>query len=63
MTLHDEGQLRAAFGVLEQAAVLNMTDTQQVRLVIGVAQDGRPSVTFLSENGQLVQELPLEPSR
>ncbi len=63
MTLHDEGQLRAAFGVLEQAAVLNMADTQQVRLVIGVAQDGRPSVSFLGENGQLVQELPLEPSR
>ena len=63
MTLHDQGQLRAAFGVQEQAVVLNMADAQQVRLVIGVAQDGRPSVSFLSENGQLVQELPLEPSR
>ena len=37
--------------------------TQQVRLVIGVARDGRPSVSFLSENGQPIQELPLEASR
>ena len=63
MTLHDQGQLRAAFGVQEQAVVLNMADTQQVRLVIGVARDGRPSVSFLSENGQPIQELPLEASR
>ena len=63
MTFHDQGHLRAVFGVQEQAAVLNMADAQQVRLVIGVARDGRPSVSFLSENGQLVQELPLEPSR
>lgn len=63
VTLHDQGQLRAAFGVQEQAAVLNMADTQQVRLVIGVAQDGHPSVSFLSESGQLVQELPLDASR
>ena len=63
MTLHDQGQLRAAFGVQEQAALLNLADTQRVRLVIGVAQDGHPSVGFLSETGQLVQELPLEQSR
>lgn len=60
MTFHEEGQLRAAFGVREQAAVLNLTDARQVRLVIGVAQDGRPSISFLGEDGQLVQELPLE---
>ena len=57
MTFHEEGQLRAAFGVREQAAVLNLTDARQLRLVIGVAQDGRPSISFLSEDGQLVQEL------
>ena len=53
MTLHEQGQLRAAFGVQEQTALLNLADTQGVRLVIGVAQDGNPSVSFLSENGQL----------
>ena len=63
VTLHDQGQLRAAFGVQEQAALLNLADAQRVRLVVGVARDGRPSVSFLGENGQLVQELPLEPSR
>ena len=60
MMLHDQGQLRAALGVLEQAAVLNLADARQARLVIGVARDGRPSVAFLSENGELIQELPLE---
>ncbi len=60
MTFHDQGQLRAAFGVQEQTALLNLADTQRMRLVIGVAQDGNPSVSFFSESGQLVQELPLE---
>jgi hypothetical protein len=60
VTFHDQGQLRAAFGVQEQTALLNLADTQRMRLVIGVAQDGNPSVSFFSESGQLVQELPLE---
>jgi hypothetical protein len=59
MSFHEEGSTRLALGVLEQAAVLNLYDAEQPRLVIGVAQDGHPSMSFLGENGQVVQELPL----
>ena len=58
MTLHDEGATRLALGVQEQAAVLNMFDSIQPRLVIGVARNGRPSVSFLDESRQIIQELP-----
>ena len=63
MTLHEQGRVRAAFGIREQTAVLNLADAQRMRLVIGVAENGRPSISFLDENGQRVQELPLELSR
>ena len=59
MSFHEEGRTRIALGVLEQSAVLNMYDAAQTRLVIGVAQDGHPSVSFLDEDRQIVQELPL----
>ena len=60
LTLHEQGRVRAAFGVREQTAVLNMADAQQMRLVVGVAEDGKPSISFLSENGEIIQTLPLE---
>ena len=60
MTFHEQGRVRAAFGVQQQTAVLNMADDERMRLVLGVAEDGRPSISFLSEAGQVVQELPLE---
>lgn len=60
MTFHEQGQVRAAFGVQQQTAVLNMADNERMRLVIGVAEDGRPSISFLNDAGQIVQELPLE---
>ena len=60
LTLHEQGRVRAAFGVREQTAVLNMADAQQMRLVVGVAEDGNPSISFLSENGEIIQALPLE---
>ena len=60
MTLHEEGQLRAAFGVQNKAAVLNMADDTQVRLVLGVAENGRPSISFLNSDGSIAEELPVE---
>ena len=54
-----QGRTRVALGVREQSAVLNMSDSAQARLVIGVAQNGRPSISFLGENRQIIQELPL----
>jgi len=59
MTLHEEGRVRAALGVQAQTAVLNLADAGQARLVIGVAENGRPSISFLDEDGRVVQELPL----
>jgi len=63
LTLHEQGRVRAAFGVREQTVVLNMADAQQMRLVIGVAEDGNPSISFLSETGEILQAFPLELSR
>ena len=59
MTFHEEGRVRAAFGLRDQTTLLNMGDDTQMRLVIGVAEDGRPSISFLSETGEITQELPL----
>jgi len=63
LTLHEQGRVRAVFGVREQTAVLNMADAEQMRLIIGVAEDGNPSISFLSETGEIIQALPLELSR
>ena len=60
MTFHEQGRVRAAFGVQQQTAVLNLADDERMRLVLGVAEDGRPSISFLGDAGQVVQELPLE---
>lgn len=52
------GRSRAVFGVVQDATVLNLLDATQPRLVVGVAENGRPSVSFLGENGEIVRELP-----
>lgn len=58
MTLYDAGRPRVTLGVVQQAAVLDMSGAAESRLVVGVAGNGRPSVTFVDEAGQVVGELP-----
>ena len=52
------GRPRAIVGVVADSTVLNLSDSTQPRLVFGVADNGRPSVNFLDENGDVVTELP-----
>ena len=58
VTLYEKGRQRLSFGVVREAAVFNASDGDQTRLVMGVAQNGRPSINFLNENGEVIQELP-----
>ena len=59
VTLHDaSGHQRIAMGVAQDSAVINVADSQRPRLVVGVAADGRPSVTVLDEGGQAVAIFP-----
>ena len=52
------GRLRALLTVAQNAVVLNLRDAQRSRLVLGVAENGRPSVNFLGSDGELVEEVP-----
>ena len=52
------GQLRALLTVAQNAVVLNLRDAERSRLVLGVADNGRPSVNFLGSDGELVEEVP-----
>jgi hypothetical protein len=61
ITLYEEGQSRTTMGVTQGAAVLNMSDGQRPRLVLGVAENGLASVSFLDENGDVEEVLPTEP--
>ena len=58
VTLYDDGRPRLTLGVVQQAVVVNFSDASQPRLVMGVADNGRPSINFLNANGEVVQELP-----
>lgn len=58
MTFYEAGQPRVTLGVVAQAAVLNMTGSGESRVVIGVAGNGRSSVTVVDQAGQVVGELP-----
>ncbi len=58
VTLYEAGASRVVLGVVQEAAVLNFSDSTSQRLVVGVAKNGRPSISFLNENGEVVQELP-----
>ena len=52
------GRLRALLTVAQNAAVINLLDAERPRLVLGVAENGRPSVNFLDTDGELVAEVP-----
>ena len=58
VTLYDEGRARLTFGVVQGAVVVNFSDGSRTRLVMGVAESGQPSVTFLDENGEVVDQVP-----
>jgi len=58
LTMFEDGRPRATMGVVNATSVINLTDAARARLVIGVAENGRPSITFLDEAGRAVQELP-----
>ena len=60
LTMYEQGRSRAALGIAQQAVVLNLSDTTRPRLVLGVADDGWASAVFLDEDGQTLQELPLQ---
>jgi len=58
VTLYENGRSRLTFGVVQQAVVANFSDASQPRLVLGVAENGRPSINFINENGETEHELP-----
>lgn len=58
LMLYAGGRARVALGVTDETAVLNLSGPSQTRLVMGVGQDGFPSLTFLEEDGQIIQQLP-----
>ncbi len=63
ITLYEAGRPRTTIGITQQTAVLNMSDAQGTRLVMGVAENGRPSISFLNENGEVIQEFPTVPDQ
>lgn len=58
LTFYGNNRPQVTLGIVQEAAVLNMTGPEQSRLVIGVADNGRPSVTFVNDAGEVVAELP-----
>lgn len=58
ITLYEDGRSRATMGVTQQTAVLNMSDAERPRLVLGVAENGVASMSFLDENGEVEAQLP-----
>lgn len=52
------GLLRGLFTVARDAAVINLRDGERPRLILGVAENGRPSVNFFDEEGELAVEIP-----
>ena len=54
-----EGRLRGLLTVAQDAALISLRDAERrQRLVLGVAENGRPSVNFFDEDGELVAEVP-----
>lgn len=58
VVLSTQGRSKAIMTVAEGATLLNLYDSDQPRLVIGVAANGRPSVSFLNQNGEITDEVP-----
>ena len=59
VTLRDqEGRSRAAFGLIQDAAVINLSDHSATRIVLGINTDGRASLGFLDETGAVEHQVP-----
>lgn len=58
VALAADGLLRGLFTVARDAAVINLRDGERPRLILGVAENGRPSVNFFDEEGELAVEIP-----
>ena len=58
LSISSAGQRRAVLTVAQDATVFNFSDGSRPRLVIGVAENGRPSVNFLDESGEIVFSAP-----
>lgn len=59
VTVRDAGgRSRASLGVVQGAAVINLSDQARTRVVMGVAPDGRATLSFLDEAGQIVRTMP-----
>ena len=54
----DQGRGRVRIGVVQGAAVINMSDETQPRIVLGVESTGEPSLNFYDEGGQIVHQVP-----
>ena len=60
VTLYERGRARATLGVTQGAVLINLSDAEQPRIIAGVADDGRPSLTFLNPEGEVIQTLPTD---
>lgn len=58
LTLYHAGRARVTLGVVQEAAVINVSGPGQSRLVVGVTPDGYPSVTLFDETGTPVGSVP-----
>ncbi len=58
LTLYHAGRARVTLGVVQEAAVINVSGPGQSRVVVGVAADGFPSVTLYDEAGEQVGAIP-----
>ena len=58
LTLYHAGRTRLTLGVVQDAAVINVSGPGQSRAVVGVAADGYPSVTLFDEAGEVVGAIP-----
>ena len=58
VTLYEAGRPRTTLGVTEGAAMLNMTDTDRTRLVIGVAENGVATMSVLGDDGTIIEQFP-----
>lgn len=59
VALRDEmGRARASVGVVQGAAVINLSDQRSARVVLGVASDGNASLSFLDPAGKVTERMP-----
>ena len=58
LTLYHAGRARVTLGVVQEAAVINVSGPGQSRVVVGVAPDGFPSVTLYDETGEPIGAIP-----